>query len=105
MGMYDHVKFAYRMPDGTEGPDYQTKDLRYQMDMADYKVSHGGRLVRTSSEFNQPLGDIAYGHRIAICRGERVYELRFCDGRLQEVYCFQTGITAPFNPANFTFRR
>ncbi|MBF6989290.1 hypothetical protein [Cupriavidus sp. IK-TO18] len=101
MSMYDHVKFPYLMPDGTQGPDYQTKDLRYQMDMADYEVTQAGRLRRTSSDYDQPLGDISYGHTIAISAGAAVYELRFRTGRLHEIHCFQSGITAPFAPENF----
>lgn len=103
MSMYDHVKFAYRMPDGAEGPFYQTKDLRYQMDMGYYEVSRAGRLIRTSSDFNQPLGDIGCEYTITIAAdaGAGVYELRFRAGVLQEVHCFQTGITAPFDPESF----
>lgn len=101
MSMYDHVKFAYRMPDGTGGPDYQTKDLRYQMDMANYEISHTGRLIRTSSDFGQPLGDVAFDHTIAISGDAGIYELRFRAGTLHEVHCFQTGVTAPFASENF----
>ncbi len=101
MGMYDHVRFSYRMPDGTEGPDYQTKSLRHQMDMAYYEVSHAGRLIRTSSDFNQPLGDINYEHTISVSGDAGVYELHFQAGSLREIYCMQTRTTAPFSPENF----
>jgi len=99
MSQFDHVRFAFRMPDGTEGPDYQTKSLRYEMDMAYYEVSHAGRLIRTHSDFDQPLGDLAYEYTIVISGGVGDYELRFDGGTLREVHCFQTGVTVPFTPA------
>ena len=39
MGMFDQVTFRHRMPDGYPGDEaYQTKDLRFNMDMASYVV-------------------------------------------------------------------
>lgn len=101
MSMYDHFTFPYQMPDGTREPEYQTKSLRYQMDMACYEVNACGQLIRTASEYDQPLGVIAYEHTIAISNHHGVYELRFASGTLQEIHCLQTGITASFTPENF----
>lgn len=32
MGMYDELSFSYRMPNGREGCNYQTKDLDNWLD-------------------------------------------------------------------------
>lgn len=40
MGMFDTVKFRYRMPNGKVESDYQTKDLECLCDF--YEISSGG---------------------------------------------------------------
>ena len=47
MGMFDDIKFRYRMPDGYDGNDYQSKDLDCSMDQ--YEVTPDGKLVRIYS--------------------------------------------------------
>ncbi len=97
MGMFDHVTFRHTMPDGYyEADSYQTKDLRYAMDMALYEVDASGRLIRTTSDFGQPLGDVRYNHTLTIAAPGHGYALVFGYGSLREIHCFQTGRTVPF---------
>ncbi|MFC6478592.1 hypothetical protein ACFQDN_21745 [Pseudomonas asuensis] len=58
MGMYDDVSFSYRMPNGRDGYNFQTKDLECRLD--EYEVTPSGRLVRIVSddEIERPLGDL-----------------------------------------------
>jgi hypothetical protein len=99
MGIFDNVNFRHMMPDGYAGENYQTKDLRFEMDMADYKVDSSGRLIRTESEFGQPLGDLSFCHTLTIDAPGHTYALAFCDGLLRTIYCFQTDQTVQFEAA------
>ncbi|TES61937.1 hypothetical protein E2P84_43030 [Burkholderia cepacia] len=98
MSMFDMVTFRHCMPDGhIEGSDgYQTKDLRFGMDMASYEVTDEGRLIRTSSDLGQPLGDVCFNHTLTISAGNHSYDLTFTDGVLQTIHCFQTDRAVPF---------
>jgi hypothetical protein len=98
MGMFDLVTFRHRMPDLYLGGDeaYQTKDLRFAMDMASYEVTAKGRLVRTSSDFGQPLGDVMFNHTLTIDAPGHTYALAFSEGLLRTIHCFQTEHTVPF---------
>jgi len=101
MGMFDQVTFRHRMPDGYPGDEaYQTKDLRFNMDMASYVVDPHGRLIRTDSDFGQPLGDVRFDHTLTIAAGARVYALVFKSGVLRTIHCFQTNRTVPFQVAD-----
>lgn len=99
MSMFDLVTFRQRMPDGyIAGVDgYQTKDLRFAMDMASYEVTKEGRLVRISSDAGQPLGDVDFDHLLTIQAGDHAYDLAFSNGVLQTIHCFQTDRIVPFN--------
>ncbi|MDF6465615.1 hypothetical protein NLO50_25035, partial [Escherichia coli] len=66
MGMFDNVKFRHVMPDGYAGENYQTKDLRFEMDMAEYEIDSSGRLVRTASDLGQPLDDVRFDYTLTI---------------------------------------
>lgn len=44
MGMFDTVRFRYRMPDGVTGTDFQTDDLDCGCEF--YEISAEGRLLR-----------------------------------------------------------
>lgn len=44
MGMFDTVRFRYRMPDGVTGTDFQTDDLDCECEF--YEISAEGRLLR-----------------------------------------------------------
>ncbi len=102
MGMYDHVRFLHPMPDGFGGGDYQCKDLRHGMDMANYEVGADGRLRRTHSAAGQPLGDLNFDYTIVITGADHPhsYALAFKGGQLREIYCFQTDATVPFIAAH-----
>jgi hypothetical protein len=102
MGMYDHVTFRHRMPDGFLGGDdaYQTKDLRFEMDMASYEVTIEGKLVRTSSHFGQPIGNVIFNHTLTIDAPGHAYALAFSEGQLLTIHCFQTELMVPFKAAS-----
>ena len=103
MGLFDHVRFSYLMPDGKIGPDYVTKHLLFAMDMSYYEVNQDGRLIRIESD-QQSLGDLNFDHAMVIDdvhADRRTFDLRFRDGVLREIYCFQTERTVPFEPEKF----
>ncbi len=81
------------MPDGYEGEMYQTKDLRFAMDLAYYEVDSSGRLIRTDSDNGQPLGDVCYNHTLTIDVPGHTYALAFADGLLRTIHCSQTDRT------------
>lgn len=99
MGMFDHLTFRHTMPDGYEGGSYQTKDLRFAMDMAHYEVDSSGRLIRTDSDYGQSLGDVGYSHTLTIDAPGHTYALAFADGLLRTIRCFQTDRTVQFQTA------
>jgi hypothetical protein len=96
--MYDHVTFRHRMPDGYVGgeDEYQIKDLRFEMDMASYEVTAEGKLVTTSSDFGQPVGNVFISHTLTIDAPGHTYALAFSEGLLRTIHCFQTELTVPF---------
>lgn len=104
MGMYDDVRFDYRMPDGYDRPDFQTKDLDCACDM--YEINAQGRLVRLSScgypdDVLLPLGDLHFcgdlniytisGYGTAATSTWHDYTLTFVEGTLVVIKCNQTG--------------
>ncbi|WP_175026263.1 hypothetical protein [Burkholderia aenigmatica] len=99
--MFDDLKFRHVMPDGYAGENYQTKDLRFGMDMANYEIDSLGRLIRTASDFGQPLGDVRFNYTLTIdaTDARHTYALAFTDGFLRTIHCFQTGRTVPFQAA------
>ncbi|ASL48859.1 hypothetical protein bAD24_p00790 (plasmid) [Burkholderia sp. AD24] len=99
MGMFDHVTFRHRMPDGYQGGDeaFQTKDLRFAMDMASYEVTADGKLVRTSTDCEQPLGVVSFNNTLTIDAPGHTYALSFSEGVLRTIHCFQTELTVPFS--------
>lgn len=101
MGMFDELKFRHVMPDGYAGENYQTKDLRFGMDMANYEIDSSGRLIRTASDFGQPLGDVRFNYTLTIdaTDARHMYALAFADGLLRTIHCFQTDRTVPFQAA------
>ena len=107
MGMYDDVKFSYRMPDGYKGENYQTKDFDLTLD--GYEVTPEGRLVRTydsgypDDKRKRPLGDLNYSGTLNIYtsdlrRAWHEYDLEFENGNLVAIHCHQTGGRLLFEP-------
>lgn len=92
MGQFDNVRFRHVMPDGYagDGEDYQTKDLRFAMDMADYEIDPSGRLLRTASAVGQPLGEVNFNYTLTIDAPGHTYALAFVEGRLRTIHCFQS---------------
>lgn len=66
------------------GLECQTKSLRYQKDMAYCEVNACGQSVRTSTEYDQPLGVVLYEHAIATSNVRAVYELAAGDPLISE---------------------
>nr|CAC79147.1 hypothetical protein 12.7 kDa [uncultured bacterium] len=102
MGMFDEVRFSYRMPDGFKGGSFQTKSLDCLMDM--YEVTPAGRLVRTHvfEETDRPLGDMNFSGELHM-RGEfggGDYTLEFVDGSLAAIRCKGIAGRLLFDPAH-----
>lgn len=109
MGMFDAVDFRYRMPDGYEGYDFQTKSLDCTGD--EYVVTPEGRLHRRYSsgypdEVRRPLGDLSFDGELNVYTSEfgsgawHEYDLIFAHGNLREIRCHQTGGRLVFEPAS-----
>ncbi len=106
MGMFDDIRFDFRMPDGYEPRfgTYQSKDL--ECDGSTYVVE-AGRLVRTSHIDGDPAaGDVNFNGTLNIYTStpapgsaRRVwheYNLEFVDGALKVIHCDQTGMALLF---------
>ncbi|EBL6729321.1 hypothetical protein K5A76_004099 [Salmonella enterica subsp. enterica serovar Bredeney] len=52
MGMFDEVRFSYRMPDGYDGEDFQTKDQ--ECDGSFYEIDDMGRLLKKGKPSKRP---------------------------------------------------
>lgn len=105
MGMFDDITFRYRMPDGFDGDDYQSKDLDCSMDR--YEVTPDGKLVRTYSsgypdDIPQPLGDVRHEGVLniytSVGRKWHEYDLVFKSGTLISIRCNQTDSELLFEP-------
>ncbi|WP_419793252.1 hypothetical protein ACN09C_26600 (plasmid) [Serratia fonticola] len=86
MGMFDHVQFRYRMPDGYEGGSYQTKGLESQGDF--YEITVGGRLLLDD---DSGMVDVNYSGSLIIC-GDDCYELIFVNGTLASIICLSESV-------------
>lgn len=109
MGMFDDITFRYRMPDGYDGTNYQSKDLHCGCD--EYEISPQGRLIRKYSsgypdDTQLPLGDIEHDGFLNIYTDEdfgssrkwHEYDLFFRAGSLVTIKCHTTGIELVFEP-------
>jgi hypothetical protein len=106
MGMYDTVYFEYRMPDGFDSGNYQTKDL--DLELNEYEVSPAGRLLLIEAfNDNRPTGDVNFDGILNVYDSEldrtwHEYDLEFHNGDLVAIYCHQTGerhiFTLGFSP-------
>ncbi|HDT0661711.1 TPA: hypothetical protein QIB60_004397 [Enterobacter cloacae subsp. dissolvens] len=96
MGMFDTVRFRYRMPDGVTGTDFQTDDLDCECDF--YEISPEGRLLRWQK--NDELKDTEYNGMLTLSANDG-YHLYFEAGVLKWVEIYSLGNTRfPFVPAN-----
>lgn len=106
MGMFDDIRFDFRMPDGYEPRpgEYQSKDL--ECDCNSY-VIEAGRLVRhsyvdgdcvaTDVNFSGMLNIYTSEWRPGKSRGIwHEYNLEFVGGTLKVVHCDQTGMALLF---------
>lgn len=100
MGMYDDLRFSYRMPNGRDGRSFQTKSLECQMDR--YEVTPQGRLARIESddEGARPLGDMNYSGWLDIRDKDDYYRLDFVDGGLRAIQVIGEEGWLLFDPAN-----
>lgn len=108
MGMFDYIKFRYRMPDGFDGFDgdqYQSKDLDCSLDQ--YEITPCGKLVRTygsgyPDDVQRPLSGVYLTGVLNICNGvgrkAHVYDLVFRLGALVSIRCHQTDSDLLFEP-------
>lgn len=94
MGMFDTVRFPYRMPDGVTGADYQTKDLECECGL--YEISPAGRLLRREDD---GLKDIEFDGVLTLSAGDG-YHLCFVQGTLAWIQVHSQGDRRwPFEPA------
>ena len=103
MGMFDTIICEYPLPDEWENANFQSKDLKCELDT--YVITSGGRLVlkRDSSVtdtnhhgflyfYDFPLGSydvrLDGAHRYSTLRDDArliTYEAKFTDGQLVEI--------------------
>ena len=104
MAMFDDVEFAYRMPDGYEGGNFQTKDFHCLMDV--YEITPTGRLVRTriggwtDEAKGRPLGDTNFSGMLNVYRFSHEYDLEFVNGSLVAIHCQGQAGRLIFDPSN-----
>jgi hypothetical protein len=109
MGMFDDIRFEYRMPDGFEGYNFQSKTLDCAGDP--YEVNAAGRLIRLSScggmdGVELPVGDLNYSGELRIYTSSGLFDnetwhdyiLTFVDGTLTVIKCRTSGIELLFDP-------
>lgn len=98
MGMFDTVRFPYRMPDGVTGTDFQTKDLESEGES--YAISPAGRLLRRQKDGG--LKDTGFDGMLTLSAGDGYY-LYFEQGTLAWIEVYSQGDKRwPFDPARFT---
>ena len=96
MGMFDTVRFPYRMPDGVTGTDYQTKDLECECGL--YEISLGGRLLCREDD---GLKDTEFDGVLTLSAGDG-YHLCFRQGTLAWIQLHSQGDRRwPFEPVRF----
>lgn len=100
MGMFDELSFSYRMPNGRDGCNFQTKDLECRLD--EYEVTPAGRLVRIVSEdpSERPLGDVNHNGWLDIYHFADEYRLDFVNGSLRAIQVVGEEGWLLFDPAN-----
>ncbi|MBN3263027.1 hypothetical protein [Pectobacterium brasiliense] len=97
MGMFDTVRFRYRMPDGKTGTDFQTKDLDCTGDF--YESTAEGRLLCWLDQSERK--DIGFDGMLTLSAGEG-YHLHFTQGTLQWIEVYSQGDKRwPFEPDRF----
>ncbi|MDX6917782.1 hypothetical protein R9X49_22050 [Pectobacterium carotovorum] len=97
MGMFDTVRFRYRMPDGKMGTDFQTKNLDCTGDF--YEITPEGRLLCWLDQSERK--DIDFDGMLTLSAGEGYY-LHFTQGTLQWIEVYSQGDQRwPFEPARF----
>jgi len=97
MGLFDTVRFRYRMPDGVTGADFQTDDLACECEF--YEISPEGRLLRWQK--NGELKDTEYNGMLTLCASDG-YHLYFEQGTLAWIEVYSQGDKRwPFEPARF----
>lgn len=107
--LFDYIRFDYRMPDGFDGYEFQSRDLECACDP--YEVNAAGRLMRLSSGGGPdgtelPVGDLNYSGELNIYtnvgfgakRTWHDYNLTFVDGTLTVIKCNRSGIDLLFDP-------
>ncbi|WP_175145498.1 hypothetical protein [Paraburkholderia phenoliruptrix] len=115
--MYDDLRFDYRMPDGYDGEEYQTKALNCTLDV--YMVSCDGRLLRSECAGHRDddgntqrlIGDLCFDGTLNVYHrdtfggtGWHEYDLIFQQGNLVEIRCHQTRSRLAFAPVIASFR-
>lgn len=97
MGMFDTVRFRYRMPNGVQGADFQTDDLNCECEF--YEISSDGRLLRWQD--NGELKDTDFDGMLTLSADDG-YHLHFEQGTLRwiEVYSLDDKCW-PFDPKRF----
>lgn len=97
MGMFDTVRFRYRMPDGVTGTDFQTDDLDCECEF--YEISPEGRLLRWQK--NGELKDTEYNGMLTLSASDG-YHLYFEQGTLAWIEVYSQGDRRwPFEPDRF----
>lgn len=104
MGMFDHIRCDWPLPDAVDGSDMQTKSLANTL--SSYAISSDGRLLYADG------GETGWHGVMRFYRGERggswfEYEAKFNDGRLVHLlplaearYDEDGFVMAPVNPAD-----
>ena len=117
MGMFDTLRFNYRMPNGYQGAEYQTSDLDCRLDQ--YEVTTAGRLTRKSMEPDEEFArehpdyyeapvDTHFSGRIYISAyagspaKRECFELHFVAGNLQAIRDANTDKEAAYDSLEHT---
>ena len=97
MGMFDTVRFRYRMPDGVTGTDFQTDDLDCECEF--YEISAEGRLLRWMGDGTRT--DTCFDGMLTLSAGDG-YHLYFEHGTLAWIEVYSQGDRRwPFEPGRF----
>jgi hypothetical protein len=97
MGMFDTVRFPYRMPDGHQSVStYQTKDLDCIGDS--YCITADGRLVREGPGEAPELEGMLNIYDLDLQGHRHEYDLAFLNGLLVLIHCRQTDSKLLFDP-------
>ena len=97
MGMFDTVRFRYRMPDGVTGTDFQTDDLDCECEF--YEISAEGRLLRWMGDGTRT--DTCFDGMLTLS-ADVGYHLYFEHGTLAWIEVYSQGDRRwPFEPGRF----